>query len=58
MTDHLAKAYEEELLRLRSMVIEMGQMTGDQLVDVFDAAEQSDADKAAHVIERARSGWP
>ncbi len=29
MTDHLAKAYEEELQRLRSIAIEMGQLTGE-----------------------------
>jgi phosphate transport system protein len=52
MTDHLVKAYEEELQRLRSMVIEMGRLTGEQLVDIFDAAEQSDAGKAERVIER------
>lgn len=52
MADHVVKSYEAELQRLRSMVIEMGDLTGHQLAGVFDAAERSDADRAARIVER------
>lgn len=52
MSDHLAKPFEEELLRLKSMVTEMGTLTIDQLETVFEAAEKRDNDLASRVIQR------
>src|SRR5512146_1835728 len=52
MSDHLAKAFEEELVRLHRMVTEMGNLTTDQLETVLKAAEQHDRDLATRVIQR------
>lgn len=52
MSDHLAKAFEEELIRLKSMVTDMGNLTVDQLDTVLKAAEQHDSDLASRVIQR------
>jgi len=50
--DHVIKEYEAELVRLRSMVAEMGNLTGEQLDGVLEAAEGSDANAAARIVER------
>lgn len=52
MSAHLAKAFEDEISRLKSMVTEMGNLTIDQLDTVLKAAEQHDSDLAARVIQR------
>ncbi len=52
MSDHLAKPFEEELLRLKSMVTEMGNLTVEQLETVLQAAEKLDSALAMRVIER------
>lgn len=52
MSDHMIRAYEEELLRLRRLIDEMGNLTIMQLETALDAAEQSRPELAAQVIER------
>lgn len=52
MTDHTIKSYDEELVRLKDMITTMGRLTSEQLDVVVLAAERSDADLAARVIER------
>jgi len=52
MSDHVIKQYEEELRRLREMVDAMGALTGEQLNAAVTAAERSDVDLAARVVER------
>ena len=52
MSDHLTKSYDEELRRLDGMVATMGNLAGEQLDAVLDAAERCDAEIAARVVER------
>jgi phosphate transport system protein len=52
VSDHVIKQYEEELRRLREMVITMGNLSVQQLSDAVAAAESGDADLAARIIER------
>jgi phosphate transport system protein len=52
MSDHMIKQYEEELRQLREMVVAIGALTGEQLDTAVTAAERSDADLAARVVER------
>jgi hypothetical protein len=52
MSDHLAKTFEQEIVRLKTMVTQMGNLTIDQLDTVLEAAEQPDSDLATHVIQR------
>jgi phosphate transport system protein len=52
MTDHLSKSFEEELLRLKSLVVTMGNLTIEQLETALQAAERLDTALAARVIER------
>ncbi len=52
MTSHLSTSFEEELLRLRNLVVTMGTLTVAQLEMVLQAAEQLDSSLAGRVIER------
>lgn len=52
MPEHTVKSYEEELVRLNQMITGMGKLTGEQLDVAIGAAEGSDAELAARVIER------
>ena len=52
MSDHLAKPYEEELLRLNTMVTKMGNLTVEQLETALQAAEKLDTALATQVIHR------
>jgi phosphate transport system protein len=52
MSNHLAKSFEEELLRLRNMVVAMGNLTIEQLQDAIQAVEKAESDLATRVIER------
>jgi len=51
MTDHLSRSFEEDLLRLKDLVIGMGDLTIEQLDRAFQAADRSDPSMAAVVIE-------
>jgi len=52
MTDHISKSFEEDLLRLKDLVIVMGGLTIRQLDGALQAAEGSDTSIATRVIER------
>lgn len=52
MSDRLAKPFEEEILRLKSMVTEMGNLTVEQLEAVLQAAEKLDIALATRVLQR------
>lgn len=52
MSDQPARAYEEELLRLRSLIAEMGSLTISQLEGAVDVAESFDLGTATAVVER------
>lgn len=52
MTDHLTKAYDEELQQLRSTLLTMGTLTAEQLEAVLGAVERPESDLAARVVER------
>jgi phosphate transport system protein len=52
MTDHVIKQYEEELSRLRHMVLSMGTLAGEQLDAAITAIEHPDAALASRVVER------
>jgi phosphate transport system protein len=52
MTDHVIKQYEEELRRLRQMVLSMGTLAGEQLDAAIAATERPDAALASRVVER------
>lgn len=52
MTDQVAGAYEEELLRLRSLITEMGTLTISQLERAIDALENFSLDAATAILER------
>jgi phosphate transport system protein len=52
MIEHVIKQYEEELRRLRSMIVTMGRLTCEQLDAAFGAMERSDAPLAGRVVER------
>ena len=51
MSEHTVKSYNEELGRLREMVLGMGRLTRQQLARALDAAEKSDPQLAAPIIE-------
>ncbi len=52
MSDHVIKQYEDELRRLREMVLAMGTLTGEQLDAALAATERPDAALAAGIVER------
>jgi len=52
MSEHLSKPFDEELLRLETMVTEMGDLAVHQLETALEAAEKLDSTLAARVIER------
>ena len=52
MTDQAARAYEEELLRLRSLITEMGTLTMSQLEGAIDAMESFSLGAATAILER------
>jgi len=52
MTDHMSRPFEEELLRLKDLVLTMGSLTIDQLDRALQAAHRSDTALATRVIER------
>jgi phosphate transport system protein len=52
MSDHLSKPFDEELLRLKSMLAEMGDLAFYQLDTVLEAAAKLGTALAARVIER------
>jgi len=51
MSEHTVKSYNEELGRLKEMVLGMGRLTRQQLEGAFDAAERLDPELAARIIE-------
>jgi len=52
MTSHLSASFEDELLRLRSLVVTMGNLTIEQLQMALQALERLDSGLAGRVIER------
>jgi phosphate transport system protein len=52
MTEHVIKQYEEELRRLRHMVLSMGTLAGEQLDAALAATEHPDTAVASRVVER------
>ena len=52
MTDHLIKSFEQELARLKEMVLALGALTGTQLKVAIESAERCDRGLAASVIAR------
>jgi phosphate transport system protein len=52
MTTHVIKSYEEELDRLKAMVLAMGKLAHEQLALVVDAADRADVKLAEHVVEQ------
>jgi phosphate transport system protein len=50
MSEHTVRSYNEELDRLKDMVLGMGRLTRQQLEGALDAAERSDSELAAQII--------
>lgn len=50
--EHTVKRYDEELGRLRTLVLEMGTMVLDQVRRAVDALQKGDAESAREVIDR------
>jgi phosphate transport system protein len=51
MTDHMSRLFEEELLRLKGLVMTMGSLTIEQLERALQAADHLDTALATRVIE-------
>jgi len=51
MSEHTVKSFNEELGRLREMVLAMGRLARQQVEDVLAAAEKADPQLAAPVLE-------
>jgi phosphate transport system protein len=49
--EHIIKSYDEELLRLNDMIVEMGRLAEAQIEAAIQAVIERDADIAARVIE-------
>jgi phosphate transport system protein len=49
--DHIVKSYDEELSRLRNMIVEMGGLAESQLASAIDAVAKRDSALAARVVE-------
>jgi phosphate transport system protein len=49
--DHIVKSYDEELTRLRNMVVEMGGLAESQLAAALEAVAKRDSALAAQVVE-------
>lgn len=52
MTDHLIKSFEQELIRLKEMVVALGALAETQLDGAIQSVEQSDPELAGGVIAR------
>lgn len=52
MSEHTVKSFNEELGRLREMVLAMGRLARKQVEDVLAAAAKADPQLAAPVLER------
>src|SRR5579875_3516941 len=52
MTDHLIKAYEQELIRLNGLVAGLGALAEEQLAAAIGAVERPDPELAALVLRR------
>src|SRR5947209_6926708 len=50
-SEHIIKSYDEELERLKQIIVEMGGMAESQLADAIDAVIKRDTDLAAQVIQ-------
>jgi phosphate transport system protein len=49
---HIVKSFDAELDRLHEIVVEMGRLTGDQLVQALEALDKGESIRARRVIER------
>lgn len=52
MSDHISKAFEQELLRLKNLIATMGDLAIEQMEAALRAAERRDSSQAAGVIAR------
>lgn len=50
-SEHIIKSYDEELARLRNMIVEMGGLSEAQLSAAIDAVAKRDSELAASVVE-------
>jgi phosphate transport system protein len=50
-SEHIVKSYDEELQRLRQMIVEMGGLAESQLTAAIQAVQERDSELAARVIE-------
>ena len=50
-SEHIVKSYDEELERLKQIIVEMGGMAESQLADAIDAVTKRDSELAAQVIQ-------
>jgi phosphate transport system protein len=50
-SEHIMKSYDEELDRLKQIIVEMGGMAESQLADAIEAVVKRDSGLAARVIE-------
>ena len=51
MSDHIVKAYDEDLSQLKTMLAQMGGLVEQQLDDAIDALTRRDTALADHVIQ-------
>ena len=52
MAEHTVRSYEEELRRLRDMIVRMGGLAEQQVADATSALVRRDTDLAAEVVQR------
>ena len=50
-SEHIVKSYDEELERLKQIIVEMGGMAESQLADAIEAVVKRDSELAAQVIQ-------
>jgi phosphate transport system protein len=55
MPEHTVRSYEEELRRLRDMIVRMGGLAEQQVADATSALVRRDTDLAAEVVQRPSS---
>ena len=53
-TEHIVKSFDEELLKLDNMVVEMGGLAESQLTDAISALVRRDAELAGRVVAKDR----
>ncbi|MCB1434961.1 MAG: phosphate transport system regulatory protein PhoU, partial [Alphaproteobacteria bacterium] len=51
MSDHIVRAYDEDLSQLKTMLAQMGGLVEQQLDDAIDALARRDTQLADHVIQ-------